>query len=75
MADDVFIMASLSSLALANVTLPDSTELFVGSFTLFAPDKMAVPNSEDLEFVALAEEYTDVFELPKGLPPSSGREY
>ena len=52
MADDVFIMASLSSLALANVTLPDSTELFVGSFALVVPDKQAVPYLEDPEFAA-----------------------
>ena len=75
MADDVFIMASLSSLASADVTLPDCTELFVGSFALVAPDKSVVPDSEDSELAALAEEYTEVFELPKGLPPSRGREY
>ena len=75
MADDTFVMVSLSSLAYANVTLPDSTELFVGSFALIAPDKPAVPYSEDPEFAALEEEYADVFELPKGLPPSRGREY
>ena len=68
-------MASLSSLASADVTLSDGTELFVGSFTLVAPDKQAVPDSEDQEFAALAEEYADVFKLPNGLPPSSSREY
>ena len=68
-------MASLSSLASANVTLPDETELFVSSFALVTPDKQAVPDSEDPEFAALAEEYADVFELPKGLPTSSSREY
>ena len=75
MADHAFIMASLSSLASADVTLPDGTELFVGSFALVAPDKQAVPNLEDPEFAALAEEYSKVFELPKGLLPSRGREY
>ena len=75
LADDTFVMAILSSLASADVTLPDGTELFVGSFALVAPDKPAVPDSEDPEFAALAEEYADVFELPKGLPPSRGREY
>ena len=44
-------MASLSSLALADVTLPDGTELFVGSLALFAPDMPVVPDSEDPEFV------------------------
>ena len=75
LADHAFVMASLSSLASADVTLPDGTELFVGYFALVAPDKPAVPDSEDPEFAALAEEYADVFELPKGLPPSRGRDY
>ena len=34
-----------------------------------------MPDSEDPEFAALVEEYADVFELPKDLLPSSGREY
>ena len=44
LAEDAFVMASLSSLASADVTLPDGTELFVGSFALVAPDKQAVPD-------------------------------
>ena len=74
LAENAFVMASLSSLASADVTLPDGTELFVGSFALVAPDKLLVPDSEDPEFAALEEEYANVFELPS-LQPSSGREY
>ena len=62
-------------LALADVMLPDCTELFAGSFTLVVPNKQAVPDSEDPEFEVLEEEYANVFELPKGLQPSSCCEY
>ena len=75
LAENAFVMASLSSLASADVTLPDGTELFVGSFALVAPDKLLVPDSEDPEFAALEEEYANVFELPKGLLPSCSSEY
>ena len=47
----------------------------MGSFALVAPDKPAVPDFKDQEFTALAEEYANVFELPKGLQPSSGCKY
>ena len=39
------------------------------------PDKPAVPDLENPEFAVLVEEYANMFELPKGLQPSSCREY
>jgi len=74
LADDLHAMACLSSLASADLTLPDGTELFVGAFSLVQPDAPP-PGPDHPAFEALVQEYDDVFNLPIGMPPDRGREF
>jgi hypothetical protein len=67
LADDLHAMACLSSLASADLTLPDGTELFMGGFSLVQPDAPS-PGSDHQAFEALVQEYDDVFNLPIGIP-------
>ena len=67
---------TLEGLADTSVTLPDSTELVIGSIT-FAADGPAFtrpPEAGDpTEFAALADDYAEVLAgPPQGLPPDRG---
>ena len=73
MAGDAFAMACLASLADADITLPDGTSLGLGNFTITPSDDPAALDPPD--FAQLAEEFKDVFKLPKGLPPDRGPEF